>query len=62
MHSMQIVYPFEQLPDPASTLAVAPGVEWLRMPLPFALDHVNLWLIKDGAGWTAVDTGIALMA
>ncbi|MEK7738231.1 MAG: MBL fold metallo-hydrolase [Pseudomonadota bacterium] len=30
------------------------------MPLPFALDHVNLWLIKDGAGWTAVDTGIAL--
>lgn len=30
------------------------------MPLPFALDHVNLWLLKDGAGWTAVDTGIAL--
>lgn len=30
------------------------------MPLPFALDHVNLWLIEDGDGWTAVDTGICL--
>lgn len=57
---MQIVYPCEQLPDPASAQAVADGVLWLRMPLPFALDHVNLWLLKDGAGWTAVDTGIAL--
>jgi len=38
---------------------VAPGVHWLRMPLPFKLDHVNLWLIDDGEGWTLVDTGIA---
>lgn len=38
---------------------VAPGVFWLRMPLPFALDHVNLWLLADGDDWTAVDTGIA---
>ena len=39
-------------------MAVAPGVFWLRMPLPFeALDHINLWLIDDGDGWTVVDTG-----
>ncbi len=57
---MLIDYPFEQLPDPGSALEVAPGVLWIRMPLPFALDHVNLWLIEDGPGWTAVDTGIAL--
>jgi glyoxylase-like metal-dependent hydrolase (beta-lactamase superfamily II) len=30
------------------------------MPLPFALDHINLWLLEDGAGWTIVDTGYAM--
>lgn len=33
---------------------------WLRMPLPFALDHINLWLLRDGDGWAAVDCGIGL--
>jgi glyoxylase-like metal-dependent hydrolase (beta-lactamase superfamily II) len=32
------------------------------MPLPFALDHVNLWLLQDAGGWTAVDTGLATEA
>jgi glyoxylase-like metal-dependent hydrolase (beta-lactamase superfamily II) len=40
-------------------MAIAPGIWWLRMPLPFALDHINLWLLEDGAGWTIVDTGYA---
>lgn len=38
---------------------MAAGVYWLRMPLPFALDHINLWLIEDSDGWTVVDCGIA---
>ncbi|HRE44384.1 MAG TPA: MBL fold metallo-hydrolase, partial [Terricaulis sp.] len=38
----------------------APGVYWVRMRLPFALQAINLWLIEDGDGWTIVDTGIAL--
>jgi glyoxylase-like metal-dependent hydrolase (beta-lactamase superfamily II) len=38
---------------------VLPGILWLRLALPFALDHVNLWLIDDGDGWTAIDTGVA---
>ena len=38
-------------------MAVAAGVYWLRMPLPFALDHINLWLLEDGDAWTLVDTG-----
>lgn len=38
-------------------LQVADGVHWIRMPLPFALDHINLWLLRDGNGWTIVDTG-----
>ncbi len=58
--SQDISYPYEELPAAGTTTAVAPGVEWLRMPLPFALDHINLWLLADGDGWTAVDTGIAL--
>ncbi len=37
---------------------VAPGIHWLRMPLPFALNHINLWVLEDGDGWTLVDTGI----
>ena len=51
------------LPAPGRTLEVATGVHWLRMGLPFALDHINLWLLRDeqdGApGWTIVDCGIA---
>lgn len=61
---MQITYPSEHLPLPGATLEVADGVHWLRMPLPFALDHINLWLLADdqggNEGWTAVDTGIGL--
>jgi glyoxylase-like metal-dependent hydrolase (beta-lactamase superfamily II) len=30
------------------------------MPLPFALDHINLWLVADGDGWTIVDAGYAM--
>lgn len=37
---------------------LAPGVHWVRHPLPFALDHVNVWLLEDGATWTLVDTGV----
>ena len=47
-------------PPPAGTvIEVAPGVRWLRMPLPFALNHINLWLLDDGDGWAIVDTGIS---
>jgi len=57
-------YPLgETLPAPGRTLEVADGVRWLRMPLPFALNHINLWLLRDEIdgrqGWTAVDCGVA---
>lgn len=60
----ELSYPFgDQLPAPATCLEVAPGVKWLRMPLPFALDHINLWLLRDRIdgqeGWTVVDCGVA---
>ena len=56
----------EQLPAPGTVLEVAPGLLWVRMGLPFALDHINLWLVRDQMpgpdglieGWTVVDCGI----
>ncbi|MEK9752912.1 MAG: MBL fold metallo-hydrolase [Rhodospirillaceae bacterium] len=51
-------YPFEGEPGPGETVEVADGVWWLRMPLPFKLNHINMWLLDDGDGWAIVDTGI----
>jgi glyoxylase-like metal-dependent hydrolase (beta-lactamase superfamily II) len=47
----------DTLPAPGKVIEVLPGILWLRMPLPFALNHINLWLLKDGDGWAIVDTG-----
>jgi len=67
----QLHYPFgDTLPASGETLDVAPGVKWIRMALPFALDHINLWLLRDeiddpnqpGAriqGWTIIDCCIS---
>jgi len=51
-------FPISEAPAMGQPLAVANGVYWLRMPLPFALNHINLWLLEDDIGWTIVDTGI----
>jgi len=51
-------YPFATLPEPGQLIEVAAGVHWQRMPLPFALNHINLWALEDGDGWTLVDTGV----
>ena len=53
-------YPLgETLPDFGHAVVVAPGVKWLRIGLPFALNHINLWLLRDNLdgqdGWTVVD-------
>ena len=54
----QVSYAFEErIPAPGEAMPVAAGVWWIRMPLPFALDHINLWLLEDGDGWTLVDAG-----
>ncbi|MFM2121505.1 MAG: hypothetical protein RL722_2973 [Pseudomonadota bacterium] len=61
-------YPFAAAPEPGRRLEVAPGVWWLRLPLPFKLDHINVWAIEDATdangategagGWALVDTGV----
>ncbi|MES2360303.1 MAG: MBL fold metallo-hydrolase [Pseudomonadota bacterium] len=54
----KLTYPFEEVPQRGLSMEVAAGVHWIRMPLPYALDHINLWAIDDGAGWALVDTGV----
>lgn len=46
-------------PTQGSVVEIAPGILWLRMPLPFELDHINLYLLDDGEGWIAVDCGLS---
>lgn len=50
--------PFPEPPKPGEAIAVAPGVLWARMPLPLRLNHVNVWLLEERDGWTAVDCGL----
>lgn len=55
----RLVYPLgKETPKIGETLEIAPGIHWLRMPLPFSLGWINLWLIDDCDSWTIVDTGM----
>ncbi|HNP35289.1 MAG TPA: MBL fold metallo-hydrolase [Woeseiaceae bacterium] len=58
MSNTDIRYEILEKPATGATMQVADGVHWLRMPLPFALNHINLWLIQDQDGWALVDTGL----
>jgi glyoxylase-like metal-dependent hydrolase (beta-lactamase superfamily II) len=51
-------YTHTGLPRPGDSLEIAEGVWWVRMPLPYALDHINLWLLQDGSQWVVVDCGL----
>ena len=54
-----LTYRFEDVvPKPGQLTEVADGVAWIRMPMHGKLDHINVWLLRDGDGWTIVDTGI----
>ncbi|SIS58653.1 Glyoxylase, beta-lactamase superfamily II [Roseivivax lentus] len=53
-----IRYPWAEPPAEGAALEVAEGILWLRLPLPMALDHVNVFALDEGEGWTLVDTGM----
>ena len=53
-----LTFPFDTPPVPGTLTEVAPGIRWLRLPLPYRLDHVNIYLLENGNGWTALDTGL----
>ena len=53
-----LVHPHPAPPAPGRTIEVAPGILWARLPLPFRLDHVNVYFVDDGDGWAVIDAGI----
>lgn len=54
-----VLHPFDIPPATAQAVEVASGILWFRLPLPMALNHVNVFALDDGDGWTVVDTGLA---
>ncbi|KAE9632635.1 MBL fold metallo-hydrolase [Parasedimentitalea maritima] len=52
-------HPWEMPPAPGEAIEVAEGVWWMRLPLPMKLDHVNVYALDDGDGWTVIDTGFS---
>ncbi|PJE31818.1 Glyoxylase, beta-lactamase superfamily II [Pseudooceanicola antarcticus] len=57
-HPGAIRFPWEEAPAPGDAVEIAEGILWIRMPLPMALNHVNLYALDEGDGWTLVDTGV----
>lgn len=51
-------FPFPEAPTPGTAREIAPGVLWIRLPLPMALDHVNVFAFDTGKAWDLVDTGM----
>lgn len=54
----RIEYPDIPIPAPGEFAEVAKGLLWIRIPMPMDLNHINLWLLEDGDGWTLVDSGL----
>lgn len=54
-----IRYPWEAPPQEGAAIEVAEGVLWIRLPLPMMLDHVNVYALDEGDGWTVIDSGFA---
>jgi glyoxylase-like metal-dependent hydrolase (beta-lactamase superfamily II) len=58
IHPSTLTFPAAIPPAPGSVTDIAPGIRWLRLPLPYRLDHVNIYLIENEGGWTALDSGL----
>lgn len=56
----ELEYPYADTPPFGSKLRLQDGVYWLRMALPMALDHINLYMLEDDDGWWIIDTGMAV--
>ena len=56
MQGDPLIFPWPK-PEPGTLTEILPGLLWLRLALPFALDHVNVWVLDEGDGWAVIDTG-----
>ena len=57
-----LTYPFPDPPGPGEAVEIAPDVRWMRLAMPIALDHINVYAVRDGEGWAVIDTGLNLPA
>ena len=57
--SNELAFPWSETPVPGQAVEIAPGLLWARLPLPFRLNHVNVWILAERRGWTVIDTGCA---
>lgn len=57
-HPSKLTFPVATPPAPGTITEVKEGLLWLRLPLPYRLDHVNIYLIENAGGWTSFDTGL----
>ncbi len=56
----ELEFAFDDVPEPGQRTSVVDGIDWIRLPLPFRLNHVNCWWLDDGAGHAVqIDTGVA---
>ena len=55
-----LTYPFGPPPGSGEAVEIAPDVLWMRLAMPIALDHINVYAVRDAGGWTLVDTGLNL--
>lgn len=57
-----LTYPFGDPPGPGEAVKVTPDIFWMRLAMPIALNHINVYAVRDGDGWAIVDTGLDLSA
>lgn len=57
-----LIYPFGPPPGSGEAVEVAPDILWMRLAMPIALNHINVYAVRDGEGWALVDTGLDLAA
>lgn len=60
--SAVLEYPWGTRLEPGTVTMIEPGVLWLRLAMPMALDHINLYALEDDDGWWVFDTGLKLDA
>lgn len=58
----RLEFPYPAAPAPGTVIEIVPGLLWACLPLPFRLNHVNVWLLEEDDGWTVIDTGCATQA
>ena len=59
MHSSVDYVLGDRIPDPLQPIEIAQGILWIRLPMPIALDHINIYALDDGDSWVLIDTGLA---